>query len=384
MTATPDYLLASRRAPALQKPLMSPRVIRWQQLAVVPESPLRDAIAALQKAEVKLLLICGDDRKLLGTLTDGDVRRGLLKGLSLDGPVARAMNASPLVLKPGARPARVASQALELRIGWVPEVDAQGVLLGLREMKGVPSVGAAKPNSVVIMAGGLGSRLGEVTQDTPKSLVEVGSRPILETIVGQLTAHGLTRIFLSVRHRAERIVEHFGAGHEFGADIQYLRETKKLGTAGSLSLLPEIPAEPVIVMNSDLLTAVDFSQLLEFHRDRAAAITVCVREHEFQVPFGVVQMDSDRIVALEEKPLRRSLVSAGIYVLDPDVVRSVPADQELDMPSLVTAWISRERGVSAFPIHEYWLDIGRADDLQRANLDYSTYFDPRRTPAGKG
>jgi len=218
-----------------------------------------------------------------------------------------------------------------------------------------------------LMAGGLGSRLGELTKDTPKPLLKVGTKPILEVILENFISHGFHRFYISVNYKAEMIRDYFGDGSRWGVEIRYLHEHKRLGTAGALSLLPDNPTLPVLVMNGDLLTKVNFRQLIDFHNETNSKATMCVREFELQVPYGVVQIANHRLRAIEEKPVQRFFVNGGIYVLSPDMLQFIPEDSFYDMPTLFDEIIARGEETSVFPIREYWIDIGRADDFERAN-----------------
>ena len=231
-----------------------------------------------------------------------------------------------------------------------------------------------RANWVVIMAGGLGQRLGELTREVPKPMLQVGSRPILETIVRHIAEQGFERVYLAVNFKAEQIEKHFGDGSELGIDIRYLREEQRLGTAGALSLLPEPPHEPVLVTNADLLTKEDFGQMIERHIESGAEATMAVRPYEMQVPFGVVRERDGAIEAIEEKPLQRFVVSAGIYVLSPAALALVPRGQLFDMPALFDALIAKGQRARCHHVRSYWLDIGRLSDYERANVDFAEVF----------
>jgi NDP-sugar pyrophosphorylase family protein len=226
------------------------------------------------------------------------------------------------------------------------------------------------------MAGGMGQRLRPLTEDCPKPLLSVGGRPLLETILLQFREHGFQRFFISVNYRADMVEGHFGDGDALGVTVNYLREDAPLGTAGALGALPDAPREPVFVMNGDVLTRVDFSGMLSFHREHKAAATMAVRGFEMQVPYGVVNVEDQRITAIEEKPVHRFFVNAGIYVLEPDVVAAIPKGEHLDMPALFTRLHAQGRTTAAFPVHEYWMDIGRKQDFDQANTDYGIHFLP--------
>jgi NDP-sugar pyrophosphorylase family protein len=231
-----------------------------------------------------------------------------------------------------------------------------------------------RDNWVVLMAGGLGSRLRPLTDECPKPMLRVGNKPLLETIIETFIEQGFRRFFISVNYMADTIKEYFGDGSRWGAEIQYLEETSRLGTAGALSLLPEKPQAPLLVMNGDLLTKINFRQLLDFHREHHAQGTMCVREYEFQVPYGVVKMDHHRITGFEEKPIQRYFVNAGIYVLEPQALQHIPHGVFFDMPSLFQTLMADRQEAVVFPIREYWLDIGHMADYDRANGEFARNF----------
>ncbi len=259
-------------------------------------------------------------------------------------------------------------------INQVPVIDNEGVLLGLEVLKELITQDA-RDNFVVIMAGGLGKRLSPLTESTPKPLLLVGNKPILEIILDSFISQGFKNFFISVNYKADMIKEYFRDGSHISVNINYLEEKESLGTAGPLALLNEQLNQqtdlPLIVMNGDLLTKVNFSSLLEFHADQKAVATMCVREYDLQVPYGVVGIDGDQIKAIDEKPIQKFFVNAGIYVLDPIVTRLIPQGLRYDMPTLFNALRSLDKKTTAFPILEYWLDIGKKDDFEKANDDFT-------------
>ena len=210
-------------------------------------------------------------------------------------------------------------------------------------------------------------RLRPLTEEVPKPMLHIGERPILESILASLTEYGFWKFFFAVNYRADVIERHFGDGSKWDVQINYLRETEKLGTAGPLSMLPDLGSEPVLVMNADILTKVNFAHLLDFHRANSVAATVCVREHRYTIPYGVVRMNDNLLTLIEEKPVHRTMVSAGIYVLEQQALKLLPKGGRYDMPALLQDLVDRGLRTAGFPIHEYWLDIGRLEDLERAN-----------------
>ncbi|KIL97795.1 D-glycero-D-manno-heptose 1-phosphate guanosyltransferase [Paramagnetospirillum magnetotacticum MS-1] len=345
----------------------------WDQILVGPTVPILDVIKILDRFAAQIVLVVDSDRRLLGTITDGDIRRGILRGLVLDEPATAIMNPKPLTALPSSSPQERLALIRSRRLRHLPVVDAGGVLVGL-ETESELLAGEELPNWVILMVGGLGERLRPLTATTPKPLLPVGGRPLLETILLQLAASGFRRVFLAVNYMAEKFEEAFGDGSRLGLDIRYLREDGKLGTAGALGLLPEMPSGPVVVMNGDVLTSVNYRALLDFHAEQAAAATMCVREYDIEVPYGVVEVENSRVRGLKEKPVLTHFINAGIYVLDPVVLGHLETGQPCDMPGLLTKMMAQERPVVAFPIREYWLDIGRLDDFAKANGDYDHVF----------
>lgn len=347
---------------------------RWKEALVGQGRSIKEAIQILDKSGLQIVLVVNEATELLGTITDGDVRRGILKGISLENPVIQIMNPKPLTAKTNESRQSLLSVMKARGINAIPLVDDQNKVVGLDTLNSL--IGTEKrPNHIVLMAGGLGSRLGELTADCPKPMLKVGGKPLLETILDNLIEHGFEKFYISVNHKAEVIRSYFGDGAKWGVKIEYIQETQRLGTAGALSLIPVEPKESILVMNGDLLTKVNFSQLLEFHINNKASATMCVREYDFQVPYGVVKIDKHRILGIDEKPVQKFFVNAGIYALEPAILKDIPANTFLDMPSLFEKVIQKKEEAVVFPIREYWLDIGQLADYQRANGEYKAIFE---------
>jgi dTDP-glucose pyrophosphorylase len=352
-------------------PLRSTR--DWHNALIGPQSCLREAIEVIDAAGLQIALVADEEGQLLGTVTDGDVRRAILRGISLEDPVRRVMNENPTTAR--AQDDREALLALmrQRRLHQIPVLDATWRVVGLEVLDDLLKP-QPKTNPVVLMAGGLGSRLRPLTDECPKPLLRVGTKPILETILEAFIEHGFNRFYVSVNYKAEMIEAYFGDGSRWGATIEYLREKERLGTAGALSLLPEPPVEPVFVMNGDLLTRLNFAHLLDFHTAHGSVATMCVREYEMQVPYGVIKTRSHRILDIHEKPTERYLVNAGVYVLQPDALALIPRDRSFDMPDLFKRLMDRGGDTAVFPIREYWMDIGQMDDFHRANGHFEEVF----------
>ncbi|GAA3404794.1 nucleotidyltransferase family protein [Paenibacillus hodogayensis] len=346
----------------------------WSKLLVAPDATIHQTIRVIDDNARQIALVVDAQMKLLGTVTDGDIRRGMLKGLSMHDPVSHIMNASPVVSEASEGKDSLLQTMKMKKIRQIPIVDEAGRLIGLETIDGFLHGEAPRTNWVVLMAGGLGRRLRPLTDHCPKPLLKVGEKPILETIMQHFLDCGLSRFYISVHYKPDMIQNYFGDGSRWGATIRYIVEEKPLGTAGALSLITERPAEPFIVMNGDLLTKVNVSRLLDFHEEAQAVGTMGVREFDYQIPYGVVHVDRQRLLSIEEKPVRRSLVSAGIYVLEPSVLGLIPTDSYYDMPALFERLIDNKLPACAFPIREYWLDIGRLDDFHKANVEYGKVF----------
>jgi len=345
----------------------------WRKVLIRETAQLIDAIRIIDESALQIALVVDGQDHLLGTITDGDIRRALLEQIPLDGPVGAVMCATPMTARETDDYASVLAMMRSKDILQIPLVDDAGRIVGLRSMKDLISA-PAQDNEVVLMAGGLGTRLRPLTETCPKPMLTVGGKPILETILENFIEHGFRNFTMCVNYMSDIIKNHFGDGSRWNVRIRYVEEKKRMGTAGALSLLPARPDKPFLVMNGDLLTKTNFRQLLDFHNENDAIATMCVREYEFQVPFGVVRTEGKRLVGIEEKPRHSFFVNAGIYVLNPEALDGIPPDTFYDMPDLYRSLAEQGKTASCFPIREYWLDIGRMDDFQRAETEYDTQF----------
>jgi dTDP-glucose pyrophosphorylase len=345
----------------------------WERILITPETTLRDAMNVIDKAGSQIALVVDADRHLLGTLSDGDTRRALLRGASLDDRVYSAMHQNPTVASHDEDFNSVEAHIRRLGLHHMPRVDRDNRVVALTSLDDLTLV-QPRDNWVVIMAGGLGTRLAELTRDTPKPMLKVGPRPLLETIVRGYADQGFWRFYFAVNYKAEQIESHFGDGSALGINVRYLRENQRMGTAGALSLLPELPTLPFIVTNADLLTNEDHCGMVDLHEASGADATMGVCSYEMKVPFGVVQEREGRILGIEEKPTHVYTVSAGMYVLSPQVLDLVPSGRFFDMPSLFDVMIREGLYTRCHRIDGYWLDIGRLRDYEQANIDYAEYF----------
>lgn len=346
---------------------------KWKSILLNENLTILKAIEIIDSSSQKIGLVVDETNKLLGTVTDGDIRRGILKGVNLEKPIKSIMNTQPVIAFANYNKEQILRLMKKKQLRHIPVVDSNKHVVGLEIMDDIIQ-GCRYDNWIVLMAGGLGSRLGNLTSQCPKPLIPVGGKPLLETIVENFRDSGFYKFFLSVNYKAEMIEEHFADGAGWDIEINYLRENKRLGTAGALSLLEEVPDKPIIVMNGDLLTKVNFQQLLDYHVQHNAMATMCVREYSFQVPYGVVCIENGNLIGIDEKPMHNFFVSAGIYVLNPEVLEMISPDAYYDMPELFKKMIEMGKVVSVFPIREYWLDIGHVSDYEKANGDFAEMF----------
>jgi dTDP-glucose pyrophosphorylase len=338
-------------------------------LIISHRATLREAVEAIDRGARQVALVVDENDRLVAVVTDGNIRRGLLRGLTLAAPVAEVMNATPTISKLDAGIDAARRLMRERQLHHVPIVDAEGRIVDLLWIDDITRT-QRKSTPVILMAGGLGMRLRPLTESVPKPMLPIGGRPILEQILQSFSEQGFVRFTLSINYLGEVIREHFGDGREFGVEIDYVEEPERMGTAGALSLLPQRPEEPVIVMNGDLLTSIRFDSLLKFHHETEATATLCARQFDMQVPYGVIEADGTRLRGIVEKPVHNHLISAGVYVISPEAISELEPGRALDMPDLLAGLTNRGDTVSVFPIREYWLDIGRIEDLERARVDY--------------
>ena len=342
---------------------------------VAPQDAIRRAIELMSASAILIALVVDEAGVLLGTVTDGDIRRGMLRGVGLDERVELVMSANPVTAQSGASRSTILTLMSSSRVKQVPLLDQKGRVVGLELLDTLVTLPKVKENPVVVLAGGEGMRLRPLTENTPKPLLDIGGQPVLEVNLGQLQNHGFFRIFLSINYLGEHIERYFGNGQRHGMSIEYLRERKPMGTAGPLSLVPRPISLPCLVVNGDLLSKVDFESLLEYHRDGGFHLTIGVKNYQFQLPFGVVSVQGDQVVGIVEKPEEKRLINAGVYVLEPDILNIVPQDAYYDMNQLIESVLGLPgRKVGAFPIHEYWMDIGGVADYRQAQEDFDTHF----------
>lgn len=338
---------------------------RLKELTVRPDATIREAMSAIERGNSAVALVVDRSGVPRGLLTDGDIRRELLRGSTLDSKITSFYNRNFYAVGPSVGRAEVLDLMRARGIQQIPIVDRDSHLLGLHTLREIIG-GVKRPNWAVLMAGGRGIRLDPLTQKLPKPMLPVAGRPIVERLVLHLVSFGFHTIFLSICHLGHLIEEHFGDGRALGCRIEYLRESKFLGTAGCLSLLPTLPEHPLVVMNGDLVTDVDIAQLLLFHEEHNYAATVCIREYRHTVPFGVLELGEDSLLGMTEKPTFHWMTNAGVYVLNPKLVARVPKDQQLHMPDVLKCSLASGDKIGAYQIDREWMDIGQVGQLRRA------------------
>lgn len=341
----------------------------WRKALVSSNVTLEQAIEVLDKAALRIALVVDANDKLLGTLTDGDVRRALLKHLPLETPVNQVMNGQPKTAEQSWTESRILAVMEQHELLQLPLVDTEGRVVGLINLHDILNK-HRHDNPVFLMAGGFGTRLQPLTNNCPKPMLKVGDKPMLEQILLNFVEAGFHRFYISTHYMPEVIRDYFGDGEKWGVSIQYVHEEEPLGTGGALGLLPHDEIDqPLFMMNGDLLTSLNLQSFLEFHETHNGVATMCVREYEHQVPYGVITSEGAQIRSMVEKPVHRFFVNAGIYLLEPALIKSVEPGTRIDMPTLLERQIDGGQAVNMFPIHEYWLDIGRMDDFNKAQTE---------------
>lgn len=352
-------------------------MLQLDKLIVSPESTVREIMEAIDSNAQGIALVLDPDRRLIATITDGDIRRAILAGLNLELPANDLIAQREAVFATGAMTAPVGTEdaillhmMTEATVRHIPLVDEEGRVVDVALMSELVKE-YELPLRAVVMAGGSGKRLRPLTDELPKPMLPLGSRPLLELIVERLKNAGIRNVNVATHYKSEIIADHFKDGQDFGVNINYVREDQPLGTAGALSLLKHSD-EPLLVMNGDILTRVDFRAMLNFHKEHNAELTVAVRQYELSVPYGVIETDGVAVTGISEKPVLKQFINAGIYLLNPSVRLQIPNGQHYDIPELIDNLIRSGRSVVCFPIREYWLDIGRAEHYDQAKADIAT------------
>jgi len=345
----------------------------WKDVLISPSTPILEAMRIIDSGALQVSLVIDSGGRLIGVVTDGDIRRGILKGITLEENVEKIMNRSFTYAGIGESQEQILATMVKKQLRHMPILDNQGKITNVKLLDNLVGLGERK-NIVVIMAGGQGNRLRPLTDCCPKPLLKVGGKPLLENLIQSLSGYGFRKIYISVNYMAEMIEDYFGNGSKFGVSISYLREDSQLGTAGAIGLFEEYPVDSFFVINGDLLTQINFNHLLDFHLHQEAVATLCVKEYHYQVPFGVVQVVGEKLAALDEKPVQSFFVNAGIYVLEPSTLALIPKKQYFDMTMLFNLILHNGLKSSVFPVREYWMDIGRMEDYEQAHIDYHENF----------
>jgi dTDP-glucose pyrophosphorylase len=343
------------------------------EIKTTPSATIREALRIIDNGAMRIAIVVDEEGRLIGTLTDGDIRRGLLKGMELDSPIRDIYNSHPISVRISDPKEKILALAVERRVYQIPVLDDDGRVIRMAEIDQLVKQ-ERHSNTVVLMAGGLGQRLRPLTENTPKPMLSVGGKPILETVISRFRKQGFTKFVIALNYKGEQIRNYFGNGLTMGVDITYIEEKQRMGTAGALGLLESAPDEPFFVMNADILTLVDFEALLDFHVRNGSDATMCIREYGMEVPYGVVRLNKDNIVSIEEKPIQQFYVNAGIYLLTPDTLNLIPSGEAMDMTTLFEKAVEKGLTTLSFPIREFWMDIGKPEDYERANFDYKRLF----------
>ena len=341
----------------------------WRRTLLGADASVQRAIRSLDESSLQIVIVVSPDGTLVGTITDGDIRRGLLRGLDLSSPVTSIVRRGPLVVPPEIPRDTVLQLMQANAFNAIPVVDGARQVVGLHLLNELLAPGR-RSNLMVVMAGGKGSRLHPRTENCPKPLLPVGGKPMLEHILDRAKAEGFQRFVLAVHYLGHMIEEYFGDGSRWQVQIDYLRERSPLGTAGAIGPLDPRPDAPFLVSNGDVLTGIHYAELLDFHCRHGAVATMAVRLHEWQHPFGVVRTKGVDIVGFEEKPISRSHINAGVYVLAPEALEALAPSEHCDMPTLFSRLHEGGARTIVYPMHEPWIDAGDAEDLERAQADH--------------
>ncbi len=344
---------------------------QWTDIIIAPTTTILSTIQVIDQSGLRAALIVDADQHLLGVVTDGDIRRAILRQINLNEPVSSIMNSRPIVATANESREQILAKMQAMSIYHLPIVNEAQRLIGFETLDRLLAL-THHDTLVVVMAGGLGKRLHPLTVDCPKPLIKIGTKPVLEILLENFISNGFKHFCFIVNYKAEMIRAYFDDGARWQASIDYVEESKQLGTAGGLGLLKQLPHEAFFVINADVVTNINFKCLLEYHQESKVDATMCIREHEQVVPYGVVERDdcTQHLINIIEKPKRHYYVNAGIYILEPSILNHIMPDTYCDMPDLLMNCVQNQRRVATFPIREYWLDIGRHEDLEKAHHFY--------------
>ena len=344
-----------------------------KKILVKENFSIKETLKIIDNGAIRLAVVVDNNNKVKGTISDGDIRRAILRGFSLHDPIKNIYFKDPILAKKGESSEAIIKKAIENKIYQIPVVDEENSLIEIIDLATLLK-NKRRKNLVILMAGGLGSRLRPLTDNIPKPLLKVGDKPILETIINNFKNSGFENFLISVNYKKELIKNYFKDGRKLGVNIDYLDESKRLGTAGALSLIKNKSKEPFFVMNADLLTNINFSKMLDFHIEHNSTATMAVIEQEFQIPYGVIEIDDLKITNIKEKPMYKFYINGGIYLLNNETLDYIPKNKFFDMPTLFEKLIKNNKKILSFPIHEYWLDIGRIEEYKKAQSEYFGIF----------
>lgn len=348
-------------------------MLNIKKICLTEGQSVRTAVEVMNESGRQIVLIVDQNKVLLGTFTDGDLRRALLNDVTLDTPL-KGLYHHPALSSPESKGRYGAVEMMrEHGVDQMPLVDAAGRITSV-ELINPAQHGIKIDNTVVIMAGGMGKRLYPITESVPKALVPVGSHPILELIIERLASQGFQNFIISVNYLGEMIEDYFGDGSKWDVSITYLTEKKRLGTAGALSLIEKVPDKPILILNCDVLTTTSFQDMISFHEEKKATMSMGVQEYYHQVPYGVVRIDGTSLQSIDEKPESKNFVNAGMYVVSPEVLKYVPKDQYYDMTDFIDLLLKEKKSVHCYPIKKYWIDVGNPNDLERARSELHLHF----------
>ena len=343
--------------------------IKWKRACISVKATIGEAVQNLNASKLQISLVLSPDDILVGIVTDGDVRRGLLSGVTMKSPVSSIMKKDAMVVPDSMEQETVMKMMHMNKILQIPVVNEKSKVVGLHVWNEFSNTMSVKSNKMVIMAGGFGTRLRPHTEKCPKPMLLVHNKPILEHIILKARAEGFNEFILAIHYLGEMIEDYFGDGKKWEVNIEYIKESAPLGTSGALSLLKDVPTEPFIITNGDVLSDINYAHILEFHCGNSSMATMAIRQHESINPFGVVQIDGLNIVGFEEKPVLKVNVNAGVYVLSPEALDYIEKNSYFDMPSLFEKLRMDNKLIMAYPMHEEWMDIGRYSDLEKANIN---------------
>lgn len=347
----------------------------FQSLVVPQEATIREVMQRLTDKKSRTAFVTDGYGVLAGSVSDGDIRRGLLSGFDLNTKIQKVMYASPLLVEGDKYDTKELSVHCQKRhIELIPVIDSIRTLTGILQYKATRSA-LITDNPVILMVGGKGSRLGSLTLDTPKPLLKVGNKPIIQVILERLSHFGFSKVYLCINYKGKMIQDFCGSGERFDLSIEYVQEEKKLGTIGAVRLLESRLNKPFLVMNGDLLTSLNYRHLLDFHMKQKAEMTVATRGFPVAIPYGVLEIEGEEVARVLEKPVYNYSINAGIYALNPSVISDIPKNEFYDVTSLMRDLRKKEKRLAAFPVPEYWLDIGKPSDYKKANEDYSLHFE---------